>query len=347
MTPSFEASLDARPDGWDDAVQALDGTVFHSSHWAELQRQVQGCRPVFILGKDEVGQPLGAALGLFRQSSRPLLSRILRSLELPSYPVALGADPALLEALLDECERFARQLGCARIAVGSNFSGASTLSLASRGYATAERVEFEVDLTADTDALWQAIKKDQRDRIRKLTQANVEFEWTDRTDAIDALSAVRESALERRLEREQGFDLPSDPEYYRRLHTALLAPGAARLLVAKQGGAVIAAILYATFARKTYSVFSGSTEAGYKLGAQTGLYWYAVKTFKDEGYRVLNRGGVPAAAGEESHALHGIYRFKHRLGTTPVLCTSGQKVLSPLKDRVARMLGSAVRLART
>lgn len=337
MTVAFAVSLDVPPGGWDDAVEALDGTVFHSSHWANLQHQVQGCRPVFILGKDEAGCAVSLALGLYRQSKHPLVSWLLRSLELPTYPVAKHADPALVEALVEETERFARRLGCARISIGSNFSGASKLSLESRGYATTDRIEFEVDLTADADTLRQAIKKDQRDRVRKLTQAGVEFEWTAGTDAMDALSAVREGALERRIEREQGFSLPSDPEYYGRLHNALLAPGAARLLIARQGGAVIAAILYATFARKAYSVFSGSTEAGYKLGAQTGLYWYAVTTFKKEGYRVLNRGGVPAEAAEEKHPLHGIYRFKHRLGTTPVACRSGDKVLSPFKERVARL----------
>jgi len=340
---AFESILDEVPAGWDDAVEALGGTVFHSSHWAELQRQVQGCRPVFILGSDSTGRPVGCALGLFRQSPRPVLSRLLRSFEMPTYPISDPADSSVGGALFEECERTARRLGCARISVGSNFAGASELSLASHGYATSDRTEFEVDLTADGEALWQAIKKDQRDRVRKLTQAGVGFEWTSRADAIAALSTVREGALERRLEREQGFSLPSDPEYYGRLHDALLAPGAARLLIARQGGAVIAAILYATFARKAYSVFSGSTEVGYKLSAQTGLYWYAVTTFKKEGYRVLNRGGVPAAAADESHPLHGIYRFKHRLGTTPVLCRSGEKILSPFKDSVARLRATVVR----
>jgi lipid II:glycine glycyltransferase (peptidoglycan interpeptide bridge formation enzyme) len=153
------------------------------------------------------------------------------------------------------------------------------------------------------------------------------------------LSAVRQTALERRLEREQGFDLPSDPAYYDRLHRTLVECGAARLLLARQGGAVIAAVLYATFARRACSIFSGSTEAGYRLSAQTGLFWYAVQTFRQEGFRILNRGGVPAAAAGENHDLHGIYRFKHRLGTTPVRCVSGEKVLSPLKDRIAKLRG--------
>jgi lipid II:glycine glycyltransferase (peptidoglycan interpeptide bridge formation enzyme) len=121
------------------------------------------------------------------------------------------------------------------------------------------------------------------------------------------------------------------------LHRTLVQPGAARLLLARQGGEVIAGILYSTFARKAYSVFSGSTEAGYKLGAQTGLFWFAVTTFKQEGFRVLNRGGVPAEAEQEGHDLHGIYRFKHRLGTTPMHCASGDKVLSAFKDKLARV----------
>jgi Acetyltransferase (GNAT) domain len=337
MIIGFDTTSGTAPEGWDRLIEALGGTVFHSSHWAELQRQVQGTLPYYIHARDERGRATGAALGLFRQSRHPVLGRLLRGFELPSYPVA-GAPGSLVgEALIAESERIARRLGCARISIHSNFSGGSELLYKFPDYATTDRFEFEVDLTADAEALWNAVKKDQRDRIRKLTQAGVEYEWTTRADAIDALGAVRETALERRTERDQGFDLPSDPDYYRKLYDSLIAPGAARLLLAKQGGAVIAAILYATFAYKAYSVFSGSNEAGYKLGAQTGLFWFAVTTFKEEGFRVLNRGGVPAEAAEEQNPLHGIFSFKKRLGTTPVRCVSGERILSRVKDRIARL----------
>jgi len=342
MIFNFDSTGETAPKGWDNVIEALGGTVFHSSHWAELQRQVQGTRPVFICARDERGRSVGAALGLYRQSRHPVLGRLLRGFELPSYPVAGAANPHVCEALITESERIARGLGCARIKIHSNFSGGSELLRKFPDYATTDRFEFEVDLSADSDTLWKAVKKDQRDRIRKQTQVGVEYAWTARADAIDALGAVRETALERRTERDQGFALPSDPDYYRRLYEALMAPGAARLLLAKQGGAVIGAILYATFGRRAYSIFSGSSEEGYKLSAQTGLFWYAVTSLKHDGYLVLNRGGVPAAAAEEQHPLHGIYRFKHRLGTTPVLCRSGEKVLSPIKDRIARLRNAVV-----
>jgi hypothetical protein len=337
MSLKLSVAFDEPPPGWDEAVEAVGGTVFHSAEWAEFQRQVQGCEPVFVQARDESGKPTGVALALFRRSRRPVLGRLLRSMEMPAYPAAADADPVLAGAILAEVERVARKQGCARLGVHSNFSSGSVLALAPLGYATRNRMEFMVDLTTDADTLWKAIKKDQRERIRRLERDGVQYEATSAPEGMEQLHAVRQTALERRLERDQGFDLPPDLEYYKLLHRTLVHPGAARLLLARQGGEVVAGILYSTFAQKAYSVFSGSTEAGYKLSAQTGLFWFAVTTFKQEGYRVLNRGGVPAEAEQEGHDLHGIFRFKHRLGTTPVRSVSGEKVLSPLKDRLARV----------
>jgi lipid II:glycine glycyltransferase (peptidoglycan interpeptide bridge formation enzyme) len=117
----------------------------------------------------------------------------------------------------------------------------------------------------------------------------------------------------------------------------MVKPGVARLFVARHEQEVVAAILFATLNKKAYSVFSGSTDFGYKAGAQSGLFWCAVETFKDEGFILLNRGGVPAAAESKEHVLHGIYRFKHRLGTTPLLCRSGEKVLRPVRDSLNKL----------
>lgn len=337
MTPQVAVFEGEPPSSWDASVADLGGTVFQSVAWGRFQREVQGCEPVFILLQDESGDPLGAQLGLFRKSKHPLLGIFLKSMETASYPVVAGTDPDLLRKAITETERVARKLGCSRLSVGSNFSGNTQLSLADLGYSTTERIEFVVDLTVTEDALWSGMKKDQRDRIRRLSRDGVEYQTTSLLEDMQALSVVRQTALERRLERDQGFGLPSDGNYYEMLHRALVQSDAAKLLLARQRGVVVAAILYATFGMKAYSIFSGSTEAGYKLSAQTGLFWYAVTAFKRDGFLVLDRGGVPAAAANEEHELNGIYRFKHRLGTTPVRCVSGEKVLSPVKEGMARL----------
>jgi lipid II:glycine glycyltransferase (peptidoglycan interpeptide bridge formation enzyme) len=108
----------------------------------------------------------------------------------------------------------------------------------------------------------------------------------------------------------------------------------ARLFLAKRSGETLGAIFFAVFNRRACSIFSGSTEVGYKLGAQSGLFWAAVESFKSDGVLELNRGGVPESAANETDSLHGIYRFKQRLGATPLVCRSGERILSPFRHRL-------------
>ena len=118
---------------------------------------------------------------------------------------------------------------------------------------------------------------------------------------------------------------------------AQLQRGCARLFVARMKGEVVAALFFAAFGGRAYSMFSGSLDSGYRVGAQSGLYWKAVETFTEEGFFELNRGGVPADAERSDHPLHGIYQFKLRLGTTPELCRSGRKVLSPAREQLSKL----------
>jgi hypothetical protein len=134
---SLSVEFGSAPSGWDAAIEELGGTVFHSTHWGEFQHKVQGCQPVYILAKDEAGRPMGAALALYRSSRHPVLGRFLRSMEMPAYPAAVGADPAVAGIILSEAERLARKLGCARLRV-LNWRYGGTISLS--GLRRADRV---------------------------------------------------------------------------------------------------------------------------------------------------------------------------------------------------------------
>jgi lipid II:glycine glycyltransferase (peptidoglycan interpeptide bridge formation enzyme) len=216
-------------------------------------------------------------------------------------------------------------------------SGASPLVPGAHGYRETRRVEFLVDLRRDRDSLWKAIRKDQRERIRRLEREGVSVEATTRPEDIQGLASVRQATREKRSERGQVYEVRADETFSADLYDHLVKQGAARLFVARRAGDVLAALFFVTFNDRAYSVYSGSTEAGYRIGAQSGLFWTAVERFKDEGFELLNRGGVPASAEDESHPLHGIYLFKLRLGTTPTVCRSGTKVLSKFRDRLVRL----------
>jgi hypothetical protein len=337
MTLELEIRRGSPPDGWDDTVRRLGGSVFHSTLWAEYQRKATGAEPVFLFGRDRQGGLAAGAVGLFRKSPWPGASLLLRHVVFAAHPLVAGGDAVLAGDFLRRCEEWARAAGCARISLGSFMSGASPLVPGAHGYRETRRVEFLVDLRRDRDSLWKAIRKDQRERIRRLEREGVSVEATTRPEDIQGLASVRQATQEKRSERGQVYEVRADETFSADLYDHLVKQGAARLFVARRAGDVLAALFFVTFNDRAYSVYSGSTEAGYRIGAQSGLFWTAVERFKDEGFELLNRGGVPASAEDESHPLHGIYLFKLRLGTTPTVCRSGTKVLSKFRDRLVRL----------
>jgi GNAT superfamily N-acetyltransferase len=337
---TVETFAGSPPLGWDDTVCRLGGSIFHSSIWGDYQRATTGAQAVYVLARDSDGNERSGALALLRQSRHPVASLIFRDIELYAHPFARGSGAGMVTALLAEIEAVARRFGCRRLRLSSMMSGDSELLPGPQGYAETQRFEFVVDLTRSTDELWQGVRKDQRERIRRLDREGVTVEIGSTRCDIDGLRAVRESTQEKRVGRGQEYDLPADREFYDKLFDHLIARGGARLLLAQRNGETLAALFFLTFNGRACSMFSGSTALGYRLGAQSKLFWGAVEMFKKDGYGELNRGGVPASAADESDPQHGIYQFKLRLGTTPRLCRSGEKILSPMRDRLARLRDS-------
>jgi hypothetical protein len=266
-----------------------------------------------------------------------------RGLYLPAHPF-VRKDGAGIEAtkLIERCETLARSLGCNTIGMDSFLSGHSELVPADLGYAESRRIEFSVDLTANLDDVWKGVKKDHRERIRRLKREEIKIEVAAARADLEALKFAREMTRERREEKGQTYEVEHSAELYDRLQDELMERGLACLLIAKRENEVLGSICFLTFNGRANSIFSGSTAAGYKMGVQALLFWSAVEAFKADGFRELNRGGVPESAAAESDALHGIYRFKSRLGTTPFLCRSGEKILRPLMHRISS-LRSALR----
>lgn len=344
MIARLDHWVDTPPPAWDDAIHRLEGTAFHSTAWADYQRASRGARPVFLLARDGTGQACGAALALLHGRAWRVPGAPRGDLVLPAHPAARDRDPETAGQLLAHCEAVARSMGCTRLRLDSFMSAASPIVPAAHGYAEYGRVEFSVDLTRDEASLWQALHRKQRERIRQIRRAGVTLESASGPEDLSRLQAARESTRGRRVGRGQGYEASPDA-LYDHLDRCLVKRGMGRLFTARAGDETIAAIFFVTFAGRACSIFSGSTERGYRLGAQSGLYWAAVETFRAEGLVELNRGGVPAAAADEAHPLHGIYQFKLRLGATPRGCRSGEKVLSPFRHRLRRL--AAMLLART
>jgi len=332
----LEASVGIAPDGWDETVCALGGAVYHSAVWAEYQQKVTGVLPIFLISRDQTGSVTAGALALFRKSHRPIVSFISRSLVLSTHPFVRDREPDLCADFVGECEAYAKSLGCISIGIDSFTAGKSEYRPSDFGYVETRRVEFCVDLNQTKDELWKNVSRDQRERIKRLGREGVSVEVGMQRDDLKGLKLAREFTQAKRSQQGQGYDLPANGDFYETIFEYLVRRGVARLFLAKRAGETVGAIFFAAFNGRACSIFSGSTELGYKLGAQSGLFWAAVESFKADGFEELNRGGLLESAAHESDPLHGIYRFKQRLGTTPHLCRSGEKILRPIHHRLSR-----------
>ena len=108
------------------------------------------------------------------------------------------------------------------------------------------------------------------------------------------------------------------------------AVGDARLFVAHKAGEAVAAFLVFAWGREAHYMYSGSTEAGLKSGANHLLQWHAIQWAQRHGCERYDFWGVPdlmtdldAAPPEEraaleaqakAHPLYGVYRFKKGWG---------------------------------
>ena len=337
MTMKLVTWTGSAPENWDETVCRLGGSVFQSRLWAEYQQATRKVEPVFMLARDDGGRDRGVAVALFSQSPWPIASLIFRTLRLTAHPVVCDAAPGEVDGFMALVERLGRELGCSRLFVESFMSGNSSFSPAAHGYAETSRLEFHLDLARDAESLWKGIGKDQRDKIKRLVRDGIVIEEGKTRADLHGLGRVREATQAKRSARGQGYDGDSKAKAYDDLFDHLVARGMGRLFLAKEADEVIAGLFFATFNGCAYSVFSGANDRGYKVGAQAGIFWTAVETFRAEGYTFLNRGGVPAAAQQEGHGQHGIYAFKKRLGATPHLCLSGEKVLSRARDRLTQL----------
>jgi hypothetical protein len=48
---SLQAHPGVAPDGWDDTVRALGGSIFHSALWASYRRRAGTTEPLFLVAR--------------------------------------------------------------------------------------------------------------------------------------------------------------------------------------------------------------------------------------------------------------------------------------------------------
>ena len=314
---------------WDSLVAMHPhGHLLQSWAWGRLKGEF-GWQPLRIAVADA-----GTSSDRLPAAAQLLIRRFmgLSVCYVPRGPLFSG-DPAVDTVLLQALRRIARRQRAAFLRLEPNVlesDGAaprlhSDLQVA--GFRVAEplqpRTSIHLDLAPEPERLFAAFSKGHRADVRRAERNGISVRVGAADADLDSFYTIMQATAAR-----AGFGIHAR-EYYRRAWQ--LAGEQARLLIAgrpEEGD--LAAFLILAHGREGQYMYSGSTEAGLKAGANHLLQWHAIRWVRERGCARYDLWGVPEIVGQlltateaerdqveeqaRSDPLYGAYRFKKGWG---------------------------------
>ena len=328
------------PERWDARLQALGGTIYHSTTWARYVASANpNCKPCFFTWGSENGDAAGMALGFLARSGRRWLAPFTGRLSLDSTPLVGPGEETALADFLAAITGYAREMGCTEIEVGSSASCRGGQELEDLGFEITRRLEFVLDLQHTEEELWQAMDPVRRQKIRKAVKQGVVLRNLSGQEGLAELRRLQAESGQRILNR-GGPDIgrrgahPADPVL------TLLQSGWGHLVGAVVGGEVVSAGLFTCFNELVYHTLSGHGRRALETQAPTLLLWETIKRYQREGARRFNLSGCKITAVQEGSPEHGVYVYKRDFGGERIDCASGHKVLRRSAYKAVRFLKS-------
>lgn len=331
------------PDKWSTFVEACGGGFFHMP--AALPVVFPPGVPSFIELSD--GAELAAvALACSQRCRFGSGVRHVRLLTPPAVrPGWSGSD--VMATLLE----LMRRTRAAEVHVGS-FGQGGFVPDHEGGVAASERREFVVHLdpTVDTDGLLRRFAATHRRHARRGERRGWNLSVASADSAPDVLFQVQSAAARRAAERSNGYQTGRLRAEAQAVFAPLDHASGVACFAAEAAGTVLCAALIGWANGQAFYLRGGSTATGYTEHAAFWMHWQIMSRLAAHGMTLYNLGGTPAAAAEESHPQHGLFRFKSGLGSELVSCRGAQWVFRPWHMRthgVARLLRDGVRRRRT
>ena len=308
---------------WDALVgQHPQGHLLQSWAWGDLKQQF-GWQPLRVAVTD------GASVAAAQLLIRPLYG--LSVAYVPRGPL-FADDEAINYTLLQALQRIARRRRAAFLRLEPNLPATGDVGKALHSWLQVRRFmaaapmqprsSIHLDLAPEPAALLAACSKGHRADVRRAERNGVTIRVGTTAADLDLFYAIMQATGQR---QQFGIHARAYYEAAQRLFGA-----AARLLIAEQDGAAIAAFLVFAWGREATYMYSGSTEAGLKQGANHLLQWHAIQWARERGCALYDLWGIPDAFGQMAHAsgaelerleqeakehpLYGVYRFKKGWG---------------------------------
>ncbi|MFO8080865.1 MAG: FemAB family PEP-CTERM system-associated protein [Armatimonadota bacterium] len=287
--------FDDDPGAWNRWVEtAQDARFCHRYEWLQLVRDVYGGEPHYLAARRD-----GAIVGALAMMLRSVIGegRVLISVPLADEGAVLAADDDAEEALLNRSFELVEELNASRLELRQRRPAPGT-------EADLSRVNMEMDLPDDPDALWDSFKSKLRNKTRKAGREGLAAHRAD-----DLHAAISDSFYPVYCENTRDLGSPMHSERF--FHeVADRFPDASEIMVVRDGDTAVGAG-YAIRWRERFAVpWASSLRRYFKQRPNNMLYWELMRLAIESGCSVFDFGRSPKDS--------GTYKFKEQWGAEPV-----------------------------
>lgn len=319
ISVQFATSKDK--DNWNHVAELSDyGTIFHTWEWKCVIEQSFGDTAYSIVAKED-----DKIVGIFPLFSRPMLveNKFHKCIEPFSNnfqvlwsphprawgyggPIALpDRESVVIQSLFNFAEQFVhknKRFVDWRI---SSFCDPNikNIFLRDNEYLSNVRQTSILKLSEDVELLWNNLKKQTRNGVRKAIKENIEVVEASHISEIKEMYRILCKDLYERTE------IPRNPYIYFRAIWDILVPAKkAKFLLARYDGKLIGSIILFYHESMMFYEHAASLRQYSKLQPNNVLLWKAIEEGSANGFKFFDLGGMPLD--EED----GIYKFKNGWG---------------------------------
>jgi hypothetical protein len=323
-------------DRWLRWIEKLEGNIYHSPEWADMQSTNHSC-PLFFHWLDHNQRCVGIAVGIQSWSSIPFIGRLSKRLDFDTYPAVEHHNIDLTRTILRKLLDFAKTYGYRCISINSYMAKVAVPDMHQLGFNPKERMEFILDLTMDEEKLWKALSTHHKRKIKKAKKHDLHIEEASTLDAFKKFSKLQRMSRDRRVKRGEHIGLLDDIQF-EELGRRYFDKNLGRVFLMMHQKEAISAAFVSIYADKGLYVYGGSSDKGFGMDAPGLLFWHIFERCRELGCKEFNLGGVPASAVNPESESYGLYRFKAGFGGRQVKCLSGStENLRPRLDWILEM----------
>ena len=173
---------------------------------------------------------------------------------------------------------------------------------------------IHISITGDDSLIMGRMNQGTRRKIRKSLKSDILYEQGTRDDLAEFMRLMRQTG------ERQAFAIHS-PAYYEKAFD-LFMPDYGTLLMARQGGRLLAGIMIFALGDTAWYIYGASSREKRSLYATYGIQWAAIQWAKSRGCAFYDLWGIPdcdeasleAQFRQRKDGLWGVYGFKRGWG---------------------------------